>query len=347
MKKIKIAQIGVGHDHAGQIMETLRRMSDIFEVVGYAIPDDDETSFEWQKNLLKSCESKYEGIPRYTVEEILSMPDLDAVAIETFDLLLVKYAQMAADRGLHIHMDKAPGESAEAFEQLLSTIKRKDLVFSIGYMYRFNPQVVRVFECAKNGEFGKIHSIDAEMSCFYVKGKRDWLSSFQGGMMQYLGCHLIDLAVRLMGVPEEIIPINVSTAYQGTTAKDCSLAILRYPNGVATVRSSMGDCGSFGRRHLIVNGAEKCMEVRPMERHEKDDRFRYALSSDSTSYAVRGSEHEHSDIFDRYQGMLASFAEMLRGNRKYNIDLETEAIVHRCLLAACGIECNYKEKIEL
>ena len=46
MRKVKIAQIGIGHDHAGQIMNTLRNMSEVFEVVGYAIPEDDTTDNE-------------------------------------------------------------------------------------------------------------------------------------------------------------------------------------------------------------------------------------------------------------------------------------------------------------
>ena len=39
MKPIKIAQIGAEHDHASDIMRNLRKKNDIFEVVGYAIPD--------------------------------------------------------------------------------------------------------------------------------------------------------------------------------------------------------------------------------------------------------------------------------------------------------------------
>ena len=40
-----------------------------------------------------------------TVEEIFEIPDLDGVVIETEDRRLTEYAQMAADRGLHIQMD--------------------------------------------------------------------------------------------------------------------------------------------------------------------------------------------------------------------------------------------------
>ena len=118
MKKIRIAQIGTGHDHAGVTFAALKRMTDVFEVVGYAQVPEDRGVFQ------SEC---YEGAKRYPVEEILAMPDLDAVAVETFDLALVPYAQKAADRGLNVQMDKAPGESAEAYEKLLSTIKEKKL----------------------------------------------------------------------------------------------------------------------------------------------------------------------------------------------------------------------------
>ena len=196
MRKIKIAQIGTGHDHAGVTFAALSRMTDIFEVVGYAeVPEDNgvvETKY-------------YKGAKKYTVEEIFSMPNLDAVAIETFDLNLVKYAQLAAEKGLHIQMDKAGSESAEEFEKMLSTAKKNNLVFNMGYMYRFNPLIRQAFERVKNGELGRVYAIDAEMSCYYNKDKRIWLEQLQGGMMQYLGCHLIDLIVRLQGQPDEIV----------------------------------------------------------------------------------------------------------------------------------------------
>ena len=351
MKRIKIAQIGVGHDHAGQMFNTLRNMSDVFDVVGYAIPEDDVTDNEWELVHLENQSRMYQGARQYTVEEILSMPDLDAVAIETFDLLLVKYAKMAAERGLNVHMDKAPGESAEEYESLLSIIKQKKLAFSIGYMYRFNPFVKQIFQMNKNGEFGKIHSVDAEMSCFFVKGKRDWLCNFQGGMMQYLGCHLIDLVVRLIGVPEEIIPTNVSTRYQGTQGKDCSLAVLRYPNGVSTVKSEMGDYGGFFRRHIVVNGEKQTVQISPIETNGVSAKFKNPNTSIMKTYKIDSwgdkGESVTSEVFDRYEELLLTFAKMIRGEKGYTVDLETEAIVHRCLLAACGIPCDYKKEIVL
>ena len=208
-----------------------------------------------------------------------------------------------------------------------------------------------MFEEHKKGEYGKIHSIDAEMSGFYQKDKRDWLGYLQGGMMQYLGCHLIDLVVRLMGTPEEIIPINRNTGYQGTTGKDCCLAVLSYPNGVATVKCGMGDYGGFARRHFVVNGEKRSAEIRPLEKLESSDKLVQPLSSSCVAYASEAWDDEgeriNSDIFDRHGAMMKSFAEQVRGERGLEVDLETEASVHRCLLTACGIPCDYKAKIKL
>ena len=347
MQKIKIAQIGIGHDHAGDVFEELQHASDLFEVVGYAEVPEDDFPDAWTQARLKSARAIYRNAKKYTVEEILAMPDLDAVAVETYDLHLVKYAQMAADRGLHVHMDKAPGESAEAFEKLLATVKRKKLAFGLGYMYRYNPFIRQAIESAQSDALGKIHSVDAEMSCLYDKDKRDWLGYFQGGMMQYLGCHLVDLVVRLLGVPDEIVPMNCSTGYRGTTAKDFALACFKYKNGVSTVKSVMGEYGGFVRRHLLISGEKGTIDVRPLEMPEPDGLHTMSARKtlyDSPDWTNFGTV-THSDAFGRYESMIRTFAAIVRGERGYEVPLETEARIHRCLLAASGISCHYKKRI--
>lgn len=340
MRKIKIAQIGTGHDHAGVTFAALRRMTDIFEVVGYAQVPEDMGVFQ------SEC---YEGAKRYSVEEILAMPDLDAVTVETFDLALVPYAQKAADRGLHVQMDKAPGESAEAYEKLLSTIKEKNLAFGIGYMYRFNPLIRRAFEKVKKGELGKIYSVEADMSCFYGKEKREWLGNFQGGMMQYLGCHLIDLVVRLQGIPEDIIPYNYATETDGVSSKDVAFAVMKYPNGLSFVKSSMLASGGYVKRNLVIYGERGKIEICPLEKYESG---LSTLSTKMTEYTPEDGWHglgkqTESSPFDRYEPMLSAFAAMIREERKYEVELETEARIHRCLLAACGLPCDYKGEINI
>ena len=348
MKKIKIAQIGIGHDHAGVIFNALNKLTDIFEVVGYAEVPEDDLPFDSVKSHKINTAKYYENSKKYTVEELFSMP-LDAVVIETYDLNIVKYAKMAVEKGLHIHIDKAPGENYQDFEELLSLIKQKNLAFSIGYMYRFNPLIKEVFSRVKDGDFGEIHTIDAEMSCYHNKQKREWLSNFKGGMMQFLGCHLIDLVVRLKGVPNEIISCNYSTGCDGVISKDGGLAVFKYDNCTATIKSNMADHGGFLRRHFIVNGKDATMEIRPLE---KSGATNSEMSSSMTEYRLEdgwsgAGKTTKSQNFDRYDDMLIEFSKIVRGEHGYLVDLEMEARVQRCLVKANGLESDFKGEINL
>ena len=82
MRKIRIGQIGIGHNHASEKMAALRRLSDLYEVVGVVEPDE-----KWWKE--RGNLAAYQGIPRLTEEELFRTENLEAVAVETdgFELL--------------------------------------------------------------------------------------------------------------------------------------------------------------------------------------------------------------------------------------------------------------------
>ena len=78
MRKIKIAQIGIGHDHALELLNCIVKHTDIFEFVGLAIPESEKTDFA----------KRYEKVASYntlTVEQALNYGGLEAIAIETED----------------------------------------------------------------------------------------------------------------------------------------------------------------------------------------------------------------------------------------------------------------------
>lgn len=132
MKRIKIAQIGVGHDHAPAAIQTLKLLdkAGIYELVGYCVLPEDSgnvpENYESNKGL-------YKDVKQMSLEEILNHKGLDAVAIETEDRALTKYALMAAEKGLHIQMDKPGGIDDAEFDRLIDAVESKKLVFHTGY----------------------------------------------------------------------------------------------------------------------------------------------------------------------------------------------------------------------
>lgn len=335
MKKIKIAQIGVMHDHASAVIKSLKN-NHIFDLVGYARPDDEG----------KAYLEPYEGVQEMTVDEILNYPGLDAVAIETNELNLTNYAQMAADKGLHIHMDKPGGIDAEEFDKLIDTVNEKNLVFSTGYMYRFNPQILNALEMAKRGDFGDIYAVEAHMDCLHPKDKRQWLDQFPGGMMFYLGCHLVDLIVRFMGVPDEVIPMNAATGHEGTTSDDYGMAVLKYKGVPSFAKTCAAEPGGFMRRQLVICGTKATMEIKPLEYFSEngiktDMRFVDMELTERDGWGAQG-ELIPTEEFDRYDNMMTTFAKTVTGEIPNTYDNEYERKLYKIILASCGVDIDYK-----
>ncbi len=206
MRRIRVAQIGIGHDHGRWVIQSLRKQSDIFDVAAIAFP-------EGEKERYPHWAPYYEGLPQWTIEEVLEDESIDAVIVECEEKNLCKAALAAAKAGKHIHMDKPGGLSLSEFERLVGTARSGKLVFHTGYMYRYNPSIQALLERVKRGELGRIISVEAQMNCYHTAEKRQWLRQFPGGMMFFLGCHLIDLIVQIQGMPKRIIPMNRCNHY--------------------------------------------------------------------------------------------------------------------------------------
>ena len=88
MKKIKIGQIGIGHNHGEAKMLAVRKFPELFEIVGYA--EENECWIEKRGN-----KKGYEGLSRLSVEEIIKQSD--AVLVESDVWNLTKYAKMCVD----------------------------------------------------------------------------------------------------------------------------------------------------------------------------------------------------------------------------------------------------------
>ena len=157
MRKIRIGQIGVGHNHASEKMVALRRLSDFYEVVGIVEEDD-----SWWSR--RGGWAMYQGIPRLTEEELFNTPGLEAVAVETDGFELLETARRCVDRNLSIHMDKPGGEKLEPFCDLLNEFRRKHLTIQLGYMYRNNPAVQYCLEAVRKGWLGEIFEVHAVMN---------------------------------------------------------------------------------------------------------------------------------------------------------------------------------------
>ena len=329
MRKLRVIQIGIAHAHATAILRGLARLPDLYELVGFVIPEDERTEYEERKSYFGSARE-------YTLEEALDDPTIDAFTIECKERDLVKYALAVAERGKHIHMDKPGGFNLYEFERLIDTVKKNKSVLSLGYMYRYNPEIIRLKERVKNGELGEIFSVEAEMNCSHNERDRLALREMPGGMMFFLGCHLVDLILSIMGSPEEIIPYNTSTKIGGVDVVDYGFAVFKYPRGLATAKTVDVERGGFARRQLVVSGEYGTVELRPLECQSSKNLFYTTRTEYPTTDWHTPGITARSEVFDRYDALLTAFAKMVRGEMEnpYTYDYELE--LFRSVLRAAG-----------
>ena len=334
MRKIRIAQIGINrYSHAPDVFHTLRAYPENFDLVGYALVEDER----------ETCADKlgcFDGYPELTLEEILNDPTIEAVTVETDEIHLTKYALMAVEAGKHVHMEKPGSQNLADFERLIDAVKKSGKVFHIGYMYRYNPLIAKAIERARAGELGSIYSVEAHMSRLDNKATREWFGTFKGGMMFYLGCHLVDLVLQIQGMPSEVHPFNTATGIDGVNTEDLGFAVLKYPNGVSVIRMGGTEVSATRRRQLVICGSNGTIEIRPLElRVSEEEYMQYTKETDrilNESGKSVTTEIE-SEVFQRYEKMMSSFAAMVRGEIQNPYTCDYELQLFKVILKCCGI----------
>ena len=338
VKKLRVVQIGVCHDHGTSALNSILKQTDLFEVLGFAVTPEE---LENEKDLCEEIISEYRdkrGLKLYTVEEALHLKDVKAVTVETREEYLNKYAMMAAESGLHIYMDKPGGWGLSEFEKLVLAVKSRGLTLFIGYMYRFNPKVIEAIDKIKSGEIGDVYCVEAHMDCEHIAEKRQSLAKLPGGMMFFLGCHLIDLIYKIQGEPLDVIPLNCSTGYEGVTAKDYGMVVFKYPHGVSFAKTCANECGGFIRRQLVICGTKGTIEIKPFEvlTDERDCLYTEMRETYRNEGWNSFGKQTKSEYYNRFDAMLAAFADVAAGRKENPYSYDYELGLFKLLLKSCG-----------
>lgn len=325
--KIKLGQIGIGHNHGEAKMLAARKFPELFEIVGYA--EENERWVEKRGGL-----PGYAGLSRLSVDEIIEKSDAVLVESDVWDL--TGYAQKCVEAGKHIHMDKPASGTLEEYKYVLDTAKAKNLTVQLGYMYRYNPAVQECLERIKNGELGEILSINAEMSTFHPAAYRKWLTNFGGGIMYILGSHLVDLIVYIMGEPKKITTFLKRSGLDGIELDDNNLSVLEYEKALARIFVSSVEVNGFGRRQFVVTGSKGTANICPLERP-----VTMTWSDTSIADATYEDRKQILNFADntadgRYDEMIQDFYAYIKGEKENPFTYEHDYLVQKVLADIVG-----------
>lgn len=321
--KIKVGQIGVGHAHASKL--AVYRRSPDYEVVG--VVESDEA-------LRKRAEGQapYKDLPWMTREQLLNVPGLQAVLVETKVKDLLDTAEACVAAGKHIHIDKPAGESLPQLRRILDAATKQKLLVQMGYMYRYNPGVVLLREFLAKGWLGEVFEVDAVMSKVVEPAGRRELLPYRGGLMFELGCHVLDLVVGILGKPTEVRGHARHIAKTDDKLLDHMLAVLDYPKALATVTASGVEVEGGARRHLVVCGTEGTFHLQPLD----SPAAKVAFSAAHDKYR-KGYQDVTLPKYERYVDDAADMAKVIRGEKASDFPPAHDLTAQEALLKACGL----------
>ncbi len=327
MKKIKIGQIGIGHNHGEGKMLAVQKFPELFEVIGYA--EENEEWVEKRSNL--PC---YKDLPRLSVEEIIEKSD--AILVECDVWNLTKVAKMCVEAGKHVHIDKPASGTLAEFEELLNIAKEKNLTVQMGYMYRYNFAIQKLMDMINSGELGEIYQIDAEMSTYHSKEYREWLKKFKGGSMYIFGSHLIDLVVSILGKPEKVYPFIKQTGFEGVYSDDNNFAVLEYDKAIARITNLSVEVNGWGMRRFAVMGSKGTVEIKPIELNVEMTKSTTDIASNAYQDMKEKIDIKDVPTLSRYDEMMKDFYKSVIGEKENPYSYEHELAVQKTLCRVVG-----------
>ncbi len=324
--KIRIGQIGTKHAHAAGKMAAMRKLSDLYEVVGVVEPDAKQ-----RESLANS--SAYRGVTWMTTEQLLNVSGIAAVAVETEVDELVPTAMTCVAAGKHIHLDKPAGPSMSACRALHAEAGRRGVTIQMGYMLRYNPAFQLTFQMVKDGWLGEITELSAMMGKMANDSMRRQLAIYAGGGMFELSCHVIDSMVTVLGKPNHVTAYNVRSRPSKDRLADNQLAIYEYPKAIAAIRCNHLDPFGFPRRHFHVVGHQGNVQINPLE----PPKMLLALDRPWGTFKKGMQVVDLPKATGRYDDEFRDLAKVIRGEKALAWDSQHDLAVHEAVLRGSGM----------
>lgn len=204
-KKIRIGLIGAGNICQNAHIPAYLKQKDV-ELVAVC---------DLNLERAKEVSLKY-GIPKVseTIEKLVSLEEVDAVSICTWNNAHAKAALAAIGAGKHVLCEKPMAMTVAEAEAMADAAKLGGKVFMMGFVNRFRSDAMVIKEMADARKFGDIYF--ARAGWLRRRGTPlGWftdVSKSGGGPVIDIGVHVIDLTWHFMGKPRPIA-VSATTHY--------------------------------------------------------------------------------------------------------------------------------------
>jgi len=302
------------------------------------------------------------GFPRSTDDwsSAIHDPAVDVVSITTPNKLHAEMVITAAKAGKHIWCEKPLAVNLDDARAMAEAVQKASVAAVVGYNYTQNPTFLHAVELIKNGTIGRlIHFRGFVDEDYQADPATPWtwrsLRAEAGlGVLGDLTCHLISMALRLMG-PVTVGSADIQTVHRtrpledgsGTAEvenEDIASALLRFENGAQGVISlSRVAWGRKNRLSFEVHG-DKGMICFDQER--MNELQLYVADGPKSTQGFKtiftGPEHPHYARFipapghtlgfqDQKTIEAAAFLDMIAGRESTGVGMQEALVIEQTI----------------
>ena len=224
--KVRYAVVGLGHIAQVAVLPAFKsaRNSEIFALV----------SGDPRKRKMLGKKYRVAQVCSYeNYDQILSL--VDAVYLALPNHLHKEYAVRAAEKGVHVLVEKPMAVTEEECEAMINAAKENDVKLMVAYRLHFEKGNLEAIRAVKSGRLGKPRIFNSEFAQ-QVKAKNVRVMepvSRGGGPVYDMGVYCINAARYLFGTePTKLLAVNASNKQDARFHKvdEMMSAILHFPH---------------------------------------------------------------------------------------------------------------------
>lgn len=222
MVETHVGFVGLTNPHAGSYLESLEVLP-VELTAGVGADDCDGEA----KSNSDAVRTTYEDPETMFQEE-----ELDAVWLSLSNRATPDVIELAAEYGLHVFAEKTLARNASELAEVIKTVEDAGIVVVAGYLNRANSVPRELRSLVADDFFGDLRAVEARMITSQLDRYRDTSgyvydrTESRGGILQWLGCHMIDLLYFILNEP--ITRVNAQVQYGATTADVEDGATIQY-----------------------------------------------------------------------------------------------------------------------
>jgi predicted dehydrogenase len=162
------------------------------------------------------------------VDALLAEPGIDLVIVSSPDALHAGHALAAIAAGKHVLVDKPFATTLGDARRVAAAAEAGGWLLTVFQNRRWDSDFLTLRRLVAEGVLGEIVQFESLFDRWRPVPAAVWKEAREGGAWLDLGPHLVDQAVQLFGMPEEV-SADLATLREGAPAPDYFHVTLRYP----------------------------------------------------------------------------------------------------------------------